>query len=61
MYRLENGNVFIEKGTPIPLLCPKCNAIIPYIKLNIIKCWACEYEGDIEEFDDIEFISIKSQ
>jgi hypothetical protein len=54
--RLPNGNLFITKGTPIPYLCPKCDAIVPYVETPRVQCWACGYEADAGEFDDIEFV-----
>jgi hypothetical protein len=59
--RLPNGNVFVEKGTVIPFLCPECEAVVPFAKLDVVKCWACGYEGPVEEFDNIEFEVRKPQ
>ena len=55
LVRLENGNIYVSKGTPFPYLCPKCGAIVPCTKENFNlptqTCWACNYSGEVGEFD----------
>ena len=62
---LENGRIYISKGTPFPFICPKCKGIVPVKSYDGLHggvdrfdlkqtCNNCNYVGDTEEFD-VEF------
>ncbi len=53
MRRLPNGMLYFEKGETIPFICPQCHMIVQFDAnpmLFMIKCPACGYMGDREEF-----------
>lgn len=64
MSRNQDGSIFISKGTPMPYLCPECDAIVPCTAENFggatQRCVMCDYEGPTEEFDvEWEFSPMK--
>lgn len=64
----EQGDIYVQAGTPFPGHCPHCPAYVPLAKGMIatteLTCWNCGFRAVLELFvddDGYEFTPARKQ
>ncbi len=53
---LSNGSFYLSRGELAPFMCPNCRSPIPYRETtDLLTCPVCKFEGEIEDFSNVEW------